>query len=133
MTEQAVFDALYGFAQEWWKYRNPAYRNDSSLVPAGVNLTKEYLTFFYEDPHAYEEMLGLDDDQAAFLDWFASNVPIFGDFVKMRDNFNYIMDYMKNYGLDWSDMRYPSKVTGSGSSPFGSLNFVSSNLKKLYR
>lgn len=72
-------------------------------------------------------------DQIKQFEYLFSNLPGYGDWVRARDNFNWITDYLKNYGMNWSDMRYPSRVSGSGSSPYGALNFVSSNLKHLYR
>lgn len=72
-------------------------------------------------------------DQIKQFEYMFANLPVYGDWLRARDNFNYISDYLRNNDMNWSDILYPSRVTGSGSSPYGSLNFVSSNLKKLYR
>lgn len=72
-------------------------------------------------------------EQIKQFEYLFTNLPGYGDWVRARDNFNYITDYLRNNGMSWSDMLYPSRVTGSGSSPYGSLNFYSSNIKKLYQ
>lgn len=65
---------------------------------------------------------------------FLSSAPVVGGMVRSEDNWNYINDYLRNVGLDWSDVKYPSRV---GSIPaLGSLSagisFVSENIKELY-
>lgn len=74
-------------------------------------------------------------NQSAF---FLSMLPVIGDIGYMADSFRSFNDYMKNYGLEWSDIVYPwmaGRKYGGGSvrSMYGSLNFVSANLTKLYR
>lgn len=64
--------------------------------------------------------------------YVGSSLPFIGDIVRQLDNWNYINDYMTNRGLSWSDVKYPSRIPGSGS--FGSgLNYVSSNIEDLYK
>lgn len=59
-----------------------------------------------------------------------SGVPILGDIQRSIDNYNYYNDYMRNRGLSWADVRYPSRIP---SLSFGStLNFVSKNIEELY-
>lgn len=64
--------------------------------------------------------------------YWASSVPVLGSAVRAIDNHRYINDYMRNSGLDWSDVRYPSRLIGAGSAG-GVVSFVSSNIKNLYR
>lgn len=64
--------------------------------------------------------------------YIGSGLPVIGDFIRSRDNWNYINDYMSNRGLSWSDVRYPSRVVGASTSGYG-LSFVSSNIEKLYK
>lgn len=67
-------------------------------------------------------------NQAQF---FASGLPIVGDVLRSYDNYRYYDDYMKNRGLSWSDVKYPSRIS---SQSYGSMiNFVSKNIDKLYR
>lgn len=63
--------------------------------------------------------------------YVGSSLPVIGGFLRSRDNWNYINDYMRNRGLSWSDVKYPSRVDGASTSGYG-LNFVSSNIEKLY-
>nr|APG55841.1 hypothetical protein [Circular ssDNA virus sp.] len=63
---------------------------------------------------------------------FATSIPVVGDFIKYQDNVRYMDDYLSNRGLSYRDIRYPSR-TVAGQFGKGTLNFVSSNIKKLYR
>ena len=52
------------------------------------------------------------------------------------DSSNWLNDYMKNTGLDYSDIKYPSRVTGgSGYANVVTrgMNFVSDNIRRLYK
>lgn len=74
-------------------------------------------------------------NQAAFI---LSMVPIVGDIGVIADSYRSFNDYMKNTGLTWADIAYPwlaGNRYGGGSvkSVYGSLNFVSNNLTRLYR
>lgn len=77
-----------------------------------------------------------DSDVAAYwrnwAGYIGSSMPILGDFIRSRDNWNYINDYLDNRGLSWSDVKYPSRVVGASTSGYG-LNFVSSNIENLYK
>lgn len=79
-------------------------------------------------------------DQASYnqLAFWLSQLPVVGDIGVMADSFRSFEDYMKNRGLTWDDIVYPWMAGrrysgGSFQSVYGSLNFVSSNLNKLYR
>lgn len=67
-----------------------------------------------------------------------SGVPILGDLYRWEDNNRFWNDYMQNYGLDWSDVKYPTHLPGNGSlgraltSGVMAGGFVSSNLARLY-
>lgn len=64
------------------------------------------------------------------ISMIVSGVPVLGDIQRSIDNWNYYNDYMRNRGLDWADVKYPSRM---GGMHFGSvLNFVSKNIDKLY-
>lgn len=64
--------------------------------------------------------------------YLLANFPVLGGFVRSLDNMNYMNDYLKNRGLSWTDVRYASRLSGSGSLGSGGLNYVSSNIYKLY-
>lgn len=65
---------------------------------------------------------------------FLAGFPIIGTMMQSRDNWNYMYDYMTNRGLSWSDIEYPTRtVAGVDRSAYGALNFVSSNIERLYR
>ncbi len=59
-----------------------------------------------------------------------SGFPVVGDIQRSIDNLNYYNDYMRNRGLDWADVKYPSRVptVSLGST----LSFVSKNIDRLY-
>ncbi len=62
----------------------------------------------------------------------ASAIPVVGNLVKYQDNMRYMDDYMSNRGLSYGDVRYSTRTAG-GTLGVGTLNFVSSNIKRLYR
>lgn len=64
--------------------------------------------------------------------YWGSSLPVVGSAFRAVDNYRYITDYMRNSGLDWSDVKYPTRLTGAGSAG-GVVSFVSSNIKNLYR
>lgn len=67
-----------------------------------------------------------------------SGAPIIGDLYRWDDNRNFMNDYMRNYGLSWADVRYPTQLPGAGNlgravtSGAMAGGFVSSNLARLY-
>lgn len=68
--------------------------------------------------------------------FFVSGLPVVGDIAVMADSFRSFQDYMKNTGLDWSDIVYPAltgRRFGTSRSAYGALNYVSSNINRLYR
>lgn len=66
-----------------------------------------------------------------FWQSFISGLPILSAYTSARDNSRYLSDYVRNTSVDWSDIKYPARTTGWGMS--GGINYVSSNVKKLYR
>lgn len=79
---------------------------------------------------------GLTADDKKELEWMVSNsgIPIIGDAVHGANSYNSLTDYMRNYGLKWSDAVYPGLLPGAGSvgSAMMSPLFVSKNLLNLY-
>lgn len=59
-----------------------------------------------------------------------SGLPVVGDIQRSIDNWNYYNDYLNNRGLDWSDVKYPSRM--STVSLGSTLSFVSKNIDRLY-
>lgn len=45
-----------------------------------------------------------------------AGVPILGDFIRASDNTQYMNDYLKAHQMTWADVKYPSRLTGAGSS-----------------
>lgn len=84
-------------------------------------------------------------DWATSDDWIAWNnrvkyeladLPVLGWYWRLQDNRRFIEDYLRNRGLTWDDIKYPTRVTGSGgfySGVHGSMNFISNNVLRLYR
>lgn len=78
-----------------------------------------------------------DYDWGKQLAYYFSNFNLFGiNPVAMYDNANRTADYLKNHGMNWNDVIYPSKLYGAGnvgSAGLGAVNFVSDNVKRLYQ
>lgn len=77
------------------------------------------------------EMSPFDDRQMYQIKSFVASLPVFGDFMRYRDNMSYMDDYLRNRGLSYSDIRYPTRTVGFGSYG-GGLNYVSKNVERLY-
>lgn len=60
-----------------------------------------------------------------------SGVPVVGSVYRAIDSVSYMDDYMRNTGLSYSDILYPTRTAGYGVS--GLTSFVSSNIEKLYK
>lgn len=62
-------------------------------------------------------------------------VPGVDQFVQTVQGYKDLLDYMENTGLTWKDIipGHASRTFRLGGSVYGSLNFVSTNLAKLYR
>lgn len=59
----------------------------------------------------------------------------YSGYLSARDNTAYMRDYLRNTGQDWSDIRYPTRTSGwgsSGASGSRAVAFVSRNFDKLY-
>lgn len=78
----------------------------------------------------FGSLLGLTDDDKAELEYVMADVPIVGDFMRARDDYNRMDDYLRNTGQSWSSMRYPTLAQGSGLT--GGLQRLSSNVLELY-
>ncbi len=68
---------------------------------------------------------------------FVSGMPVIGSAIRGFDNMRYMDDYLSNRGLDWSDVRYPSRSPGGysdlGNATSSAVSFVSGNIKHLYK
>lgn len=69
---------------------------------------------------------GLNNQMRLFL----GGAPLVGGMIRAEDNWNYLNDYLNNRGIDWADVKYPSRTVGMPIG--GMLNFVSSNISHLY-
>lgn len=72
------------------------------------------------------------DEQVKKWEYLFSHLPGYGEWVRARDNYNWMVDYLKNNNMKWEDMLYPSKASGSGSGA-DLLNFMSRNVERLYK
>lgn len=79
--------------------------------------------------------LGWSREDKNKIEYAFAGVPYLGEFVRARDNWNYMDDYMKATGINWSDIPYPSLIRGAGSighAVSSTAGFVSDNIKSLY-
>ena len=60
-----------------------------------------------------------------------TGVPVLGDFLKAQDRMAYMDDYLRNRGLNYNDIRYPTLTMGGSMG--GMVSYVSSNIRRLYR
>lgn len=65
-----------------------------------------------------------------------NNVPVLSNYMSYLLDRRADLEYLNRYGMDYSDIHDPRKLrqTSSGSSFVGSaVNYISDNVKKLYR
>lgn len=89
-------------------------------------------------PILYEDLSNrfMSAQQKYYFESLMSNVPVVGGYFRARDSVRYMNDYLTNRGLSYEDILYPSMTTGfsgfaAGTS--GILNYVSSNIERLYK
>lgn len=76
------------------------------------------------------------DKQKAFSNLYNFSI---GGWSPFRNQFDSILDarndqlYLDRYGLDYSDVKDPRKFVHGSSPVVHTLNFVSDNVKRLYR
>lgn len=64
------------------------------------------------------------------------NIPLTSWAIDYAEGKKQMQEYMSRYGLSYGDIHHMSKMPGVGSMSSGighSLNYVSTNLKRLYR
>lgn len=59
-----------------------------------------------------------------------SGLPIVKDLMVYEDNMQRMNDYLKNRGLSWEDVKYPSLLSGAGTG--GRLAYDMVAISKLY-
>lgn len=102
-------------------------RDHKSGSSSSLESVGDYLFDVPEDEFQYEVQ--------SFLSG-ADPTGIYSGYLTARDNSAYMRDYLHNTGLDWSDIKYPSRTVGWGSSGNvgrSAVNFVSRSIHRLYR
>lgn len=83
------------------------------------------------------DLMGISDADRKQIISAGSSIPVIGDIWRMADQYQYNQDYMKNTGLTWNDVKYPTMVNSGGTNIYNvarqGTNFVSDNIKKLYK
>lgn len=126
-----ILDDLIRFAQETVKWRNPGFRNDSHVAPAGMDVFVDVMEHYSDNPTSYLPS-DMTEDQKKMFELFFGSIPGYKDLLELRDTYKYWRDYLKNTGMDWSDLLYPTRMSGFGAGS-DVLNYVSSNVTRLYR
>lgn len=69
------------------------------------------------------------------LSSLVAGLPVVGDLYRTWDSIDYMDDYLRNRGLGYESILYPTRTAGFGSlgsSVHGTVSFVSRNLEDLY-
>lgn len=84
---------------------------------------------------AVMDLIGLDDADAKRAQSLVSDIPIIGDALQLQQRHEQISDYLDNKDMDWSDVKYPALLggTGVGRLAKNAKNFVSNNVENLYK
>lgn len=79
----------------------------------------------------YNDYKNLDAKHRWMIQTFVAGLPVIGDLYRSHDNMRYMEDYINNRGLDWKDIKYPTRT--QGMQGLGSVvNYVSRNIERLY-
>lgn len=74
----------------------------------------------------------LDSKSRYFFDDVLRETRLIGPWLKAQDKIQYAEDYLHNTGMDWSDIKYHKLDIGVGAAVGSTVNFVSSNVMRLY-
>lgn len=87
---------------------------------------------FPDDPLGYAINLYKNNARHRFMvQTTIAGLPVIGDLYRSYENMRYMDDYIRNRGLSWDDIKYPTRL--QGMQGFGSvLSYVSRNVERLY-
>ena len=85
-----------------------------------------------DDPFTYAINLYKNNGKYRFMvQTTIAGLPVIGDLYRSHENMRYMEDYIRNRGLSWDDIKYPTRL--QGMQGFGSvLSYVSRNIERLY-
>lgn len=73
----------------------------------------------------------LDGKYRYMLQTTVAGLPVIGDIYRSYDNMRYMEDYIRNRGLSWDDIKYPTRTQGM-QGVGSTLNYLSKNIYRLY-
>jgi hypothetical protein len=93
-------------------------------IPTPLGVFRPYLENWWDND--------VDARTKYILRTMASGLPVIGPMYQAYDNIKYMDDYTRNRGIGYDEILYPSRT--QGAQGLGSaLNFVSSNINRLYQ
>lgn len=107
----------------------PQYAGRS--VPDRFKAAKDMMGMAGSSLDTLGTVMGLSQDDKKEMEYLLSGTPVIGDLLGLRDNYQFMSDYLKNRGMSWGDMKYPGRER-AGSSAWSGVNFVSKNISRLY-
>lgn len=124
----------------WYDWLQPGFR------PAGdffVDLNRRVLERYPDsrwahqyrnDPWNQPGFASVDKSTANKYLYRARDLPFIGSLLQASDSERQMEDYMRFYGLDWADMKYPTLQSGPGL--YGSVGRLATSAiltRKFYR
>lgn len=110
---------------------NNRKRDDNPVTSPGID---EDVTL---EENVFSEWLYGDYDETKLRQFaLLHNVPGLSNYMDYLLDIRADQEYMERYGLDYSDIHDPRKLRSTesfGRFAVGGLNFISDNVKKLYR
>lgn len=117
--------------------RDRPYRDDGSNE--NINLVDLYdMDSTLRTDNSFAEWLtnGEWDEEKYTKYIFLKQLPVIGQYMQFLTDFYDDTSYMKNNQLTWDDLKRPWKLKSSNSGAAfirSGLNFISDNVKRLYR
>lgn len=112
-------------------------RTPIGAIQKGYNFYKDHIEGRTLEDNEFSEWLYGDYDEEKLKHFeLLHNVPVVSNYMDYLLDYRADSEYLKRYGLDWTDVHDPRKLrsVGSGVRFMGAgINFVSSNVTRLYR
>lgn len=99
------------------------------FTPYGWQTTRNMVDLYYGLPRMVDKWNTKGGQNE--IRYKMSGLPFIKDIMVYEDNMKRINDYMKNRGLSWEDVKYPSLLAGAGSG--GRLVTDVASVARLYR
>lgn len=114
---------------------DPRYDSTFSYLYDDWHLPPDQIRDFLssdENPWAGTEPNGANNQ---YLTWLSMVIPGVDRMIQTVQGYQDLLNYMDTYNLTWKDIipGHATRTFGLGGSAYGTLNYMSSNIARLYK